>query len=265
MAGVTVQELEAFLTQRCPRRPSAGIKRAATGGGVAGMIAFGVFFIIFSLPFMFIFFPWQLHQEVLMKRGSPATASGVVTSAPDSNMRVNDTPVYTVRFVFTVNDVEREGVSYSTGRRYSSGQTVQIEYLEGNPDIARISGTSITQTGMFGLFVLIFPLAGIGVAYGGLYSYRSKMRILRNGAFAAGQIKDVAATNVRVNNQTVYRIEIDFQIGNGSHRQSAYKTYRAAEIALAQKKQSAGQTVGVLYLPENPGKVLFVDGLVKNK
>lgn len=263
MAKLSIKELERFLTQRCPRRPSPLIKKAALSGGSLGLISFGIIFTLFSLPFIIIFFPWRIHHEVLMMRSKLATTPGVVTKAPDSNMRVNDRPVYTTHFTFSVEERKYEGVSYSIGRRHSPNQSVLIEYVPGAAHIARITGTAISQTGFFGLFVIIFPMAGLGVLCGGYFSYRNKMRILCYGAFATGKVSDVSPTNMQINRQTVYEIDIEFKTNRGIEQHSKYSTHSQSDIAMARNKQQAGDAVGVLYLPEKPEKVLFIDTLVK--
>jgi hypothetical protein len=263
MAKLSVQEFQGFITQRCPRPSTHRIRKTAFSGGIAGAIIFGLIFALFSTPFIILFFPWRIHHEWQLRRGPRETAIGVVTEAPNSNMTVNEKPVYKARFKFAIGESEYEGQSYSIDYRYNTGQSVEIEYLATNPGISRITGSTLNHTGFFGLIVLLFPLVGIGVMSFGYFSYRNRLRILQNGVFAAGQVTDISPTNTRVNNQTVYKIEIAFKTDRGTEQHSSYKTYAAGDIALAREKQQSGETAGLLYLPQNPEKILLVETLIQ--
>lgn len=261
MAKVSLEEMAAFLSQQTPREPTGGMKRIAAKGGCFSL-GLGMVFLLFCTPFMVLLFPWRIHHDIRMATSTVLKAEGRVTAAPDSNMTINEVPVYRTEFVFSVDGEEWDGVSYSRGRRYVVGHEVVVEYVEGMPYIARIEGTGLTY-GWFGVFMLLFPLAGIALMLGGVHAYRKKTRILRMGTFAAGRVTEVARTNVTVNEQPQFRIDVGFALPDGTEQTTSFKTTNRKDIDHARARKDSGEVVGVLYDPDSPSDSIMVDTLLK--
>lgn len=261
MGKVSMEEMAGFLSQDTPREPTAAMKRMAAKGGCFSL-GMGMVLLVFCTPFLLLLFPWRIHHDIRMAASTPETAAGVVTAAPDSNMTVSEVPVYRTEFAFSVDGTEWTGASFSRGRQYAVGQEVVVEYLPEDPHVSRIEGTSLTF-GWFGLFVLLFPLFGVGMIVGGIASYRKKSRILRTGTFAAGHVLEVEATNVTVNERRQYRIEIGFTLPDGTEQTTSWKTTNEEDIQVARSRKSSEAVVGVLYDPGSPSDSILVDTLVK--
>lgn len=261
MGKVSMEEMADFLSQETPREPTGAMKRVAAKDGCFSL-GLGMVLLVFCTPFLFLLFPWRIHDDIRMVTSTPAKAAGKVTAAPDSNMTVNEVPVYRTEFVFSVDGTEWRGESFSRGRRYAVGQEVVVEYLPESPKVSRIEGTSLTY-GWFGLLVLLFPLFGVGMIVGGIVSYRRKTRILRMGVFAAGEVLDVRPTNVTINEKRQYRIEVGFKLPDGTERTVSWKTTDAGDIDVARSRRASGVVVGVLYDADSPSDSILVDTLVR--
>jgi hypothetical protein len=69
---------------------------------------------------------------------------------------------------------------------------VTVEYDPAHPGTNRIQGTRTSPYTPWVLFVLVFPLAGLGVALGGLMAGRRRGRLLRDGELAPATVTGCA-------------------------------------------------------------------------
>ena len=117
---------------------------------------------------------------------STATAQGVVTNVTATNASVNDVTVY--RYEFTFNTPDEQGItgqSYTTGWTRSEGDRVRVEYVPGNPTIARIEEMRLAQFSpwVFAL-TLIFPAVGAALFGAATAGGLRQVTLLRHGEIA---------------------------------------------------------------------------------
>ncbi|MHC4873323.1 MAG: hypothetical protein ACYTFY_15875 [Planctomycetota bacterium] len=266
---VTLNTIEEFLRQPKPRSVPGDIFKKALKNSFGGALGFvlGIFFFIFGAVFSFIFFPWTIGTELQLDMGTPEIAEGKITSTEKTSMSVGGgkhskgTPVYRIRFSFNAegkNDIR--GVSYVTGNRYSRGSGVRIEYIKGSPESCRIKGLRTSAFGYGGLFVVIFPAVGAVIFIIAFNSRRKTKTVLQNGEFSMGQIAEVKATNVKVNNQTRYKVSVSFDL-NGFDKTSTYNAYGPA-VSFARNKMESEEPVGILYNPDNDKQLIVIDSLL---
>ena len=158
----------------------------ASSSGIAingWLVLGGLGFAAFGMIFVYLFFPFHLQRSLALDMGKPATTTGTVVKTEKSCMTSNDEPVYPVRFRFLApveksdsaagveEGVNIEGRCYSDGRSFDAGESVPVEYLPDRPTIARIRGCNLDPAGYFGLFTVIFPLAGFIVAGVGVWRW----------------------------------------------------------------------------------------------
>ena len=256
---VTIEELGRFLEQAPPRRIPASIRRKKRQ---LALMLFGLFFVLFSVPFMFLFFPWRIMDELRLDLGHPALAEGTVTAVEKTKFSENNRAVYAVRFSFATADGKSvRGTSYRTGGGRKSAGRVTVEYMPDEPEVCRMRGLGLTEVGYFGGMVAIFPLIGGAMMFFAWRWTRRQRRLLRDGAFARAEVIAVEQTNMKVNNQRRYKISVGFDSPRGE-TMTTYNAY-GAEVGLARKRLESGDTVGILYDPSRPGRVLMVDSLLK--
>jgi len=263
--SVTVEDLGALLKREPPREIPRSIRKKKRG--LYALVGFGAFFVLFSVPFMWLFFPWQLADELALDLGDPATISGQVVRVEKTNLSVGGgehtegTPVYAIHFTFETSGGETvTGVCYEVGLRHKEGQAVQIEYSSDTPSRSRVKGCKLNPTGYFGCLVIIFPLVGTLMCFFGMRARVRFLRLIRHGAFARGEVVDVKATNVTVNGQKRYKITVSYD----SRRGQTVTTYNAygEDVTVARKRMESAEQVGLLYDPEHPGRVQILDALL---
>lgn len=267
MRGTSIDELEHFLEQSPPRRPPAGIRRAAFpryfGYQMALALVFGLVFILMAAPSLLRIFPLRPYAAIRMSLSAPATTEGEVTDEPVSLFSINGADVYRTHFTFDVDGAHHRGFSHSRGERFAPGDKVGIEYVPGNPRIARIVGTGLTP-GWGILAVMIFPTVGGFVAFTSLRRWYDTRRLLRSGAFAAGRVRSVERLKfVEEDGLPVYRIHIEFKDDNGAELTTSWNTQDEDAVRLARRRRASDGFVGVLYDPVRPKYSILVDSLLR--
>ena len=222
-------------------------------GSPVGQI--GWFFFGFGMIF---FWAFVLNSELptwASFRGELETARGVVTHVEATKASENHARIYANHYSFTGPDrIQYEGVSYSTGTQRHKGDAVIIEFPKGNPATSRIQGMRMGQFGAAVVFVLIFPLVGLGFMLPGLWSGIKANRLLVNGKEALGTLKSKVPTNVKVNKRTVYKLTFEFVAEDGYTYQAVAKSHRP-EILEDEAQEP------LLYDPSDPRNAVMLDSL----
>jgi hypothetical protein len=260
--AVTLDDIETFLRQSVPRQiPKNIFKRLLSPASLIFPVVFGGMFFLLGSIFCAVFFPWRLPTEVVLDLGWGKQAEATVTEVQDTNMTVNQAKVRRVGYEFiTDDDVKVDGHSFLTRNVPAQGALTTVFYLSGNPRANRLIGGRVNAFGYFGIFVAIFPIVGLGFLLGSLWYRRSKVRVLRFGEFAMATVQSIESTNVRVNNETRFKITLDVpSLG----RQATVETYAyGADVNLARQRMSSGESIGVLYDPAKPSRLLVIDRLL---
>lgn len=231
---------------------------------IRGQLLFGGFFsqfgwlwLGFTLIFMWVFGGLTGINDLNFLIRNTATASGTITSIESTSTSENETPVYANHFTFRVERLEAEfrGVSYTTGRQFQVGETVAVEYVDGNPDISRIQNT---RSGTFSLWVSclvgIFPAIGFVFVGIGLSSGFKANRLLTHGKVALGTLIDKSPTNTRINNQTVYKLTFEFTADDGQPYQATAKSHTPYLLEDEVTEQ-------LVYDPYRPTRAVLLDSL----
>jgi hypothetical protein len=87
--------------------------------------------------------------------------------------------------------------------------------------------------------------------------------LLRDGAFALGDVTEVKETNVTVNDKRRYRVTVSLNVG-GEELSASYHAY-GEEVDLARTHMANGEKVGVLYDPHRPRNMLLAETLLGGK
>lgn len=260
--SVTVEELRDFLSGSVPRIVPPNIRRSAVRRIPRTIIAMGMIFALFSVPFMTVFFPWRLLDDLWLNAGAQVARDGVVDACVATSMTENNQRVFKFEFSFTPGGgARRTGSCYASGVSRDAGSRVAVEYLPSRPAVARIEGCRLSAFHWAAGFVILFPLIGVAMVFFAVRARRRVVRLLADGVFSAGRIESVEATAVRVNNQTRYRVTVVFKDGT-TDRRSSYSAY-GPEAELAEQKRAEGAVVGVLCNPADPSQILLIDELVR--
>jgi hypothetical protein len=224
--------------------------------GVTGAI--GAIFLVMGLAFTIVFTQGYRPVDDIRLALSPATAAGIINSVRSTGATENEVPVYKYVFTFTTNREQKiTGESFTTGEQWSDGTPATIEYLPGDPAIARIQGTRLSEFAPWVLFILIFPAIGLAMfgwsAFGGL---RAAM-LFRSGETADARILSARPTSVSVNNIPVMEYFYEIRTPSGD-------TYNGSAKSLPSDRIGDEAAEPALYLPSNPSRSTLVDAIPLN-
>jgi len=222
-------------------------------GNVGGL---GAIFFVGGLLFALIFGAGFSPLDELRMALATEIASGVVTDVAGTSATENEAPVYRYEFVFTTADGrEITGQSYTAGRVWSAGDSVQVRYVPSKPSIARMEEArrSVFSPWIFAL-TLIFPLVGgVLFAVAAIRGLRW-LAFLRHGEVSSARLLSQRATNVRVNDKPVMEYTYEFEARDGESYPGSSKAVRTQRIGDEAREP-------VLYLPRDPYRSVLIDGL----
>ena len=239
--------------------PSLGPPRAVTPDALAAMgsdfvtFVFGWFFACFGMLFVIVFRPLDAVSERWAFAGETVREPAVVRLVEKTNLTVNDRRVW--RAEATVDRAGREAVvtSYSFGRpRLKAGRAVDVESPPGDPGGGRIRGLRRSPADLGGLFVLLFPAAGLAmVGWRAVWAVR-EARLYRHGVLAVGRVGLGEWTATTINGRRVRRYHYQFEAADGSEATGQLRTHAGEG-----PPPPPGKAL-VLYLPERPWRSLLV-------
>ena len=289
--GATIEELGEFLKQEPPRSVPRVIRKAGLKGSTWVAILFGFIFVGAGIPFLYIFFPWNLASEIQLDYGEIVTTKGTIQTMTETSMTMRSrhqrygTPVSEVIFTFPVKNAAasqgqqliQNGTCYITGALYQRvgrakgnqtkrvliqpGQRVTIEYLKRDPSICRVKGARLNPAGNFGIFIILFPILGFCLVYFSLRHRKMKMHLLKYGHFATGVVTDINPSGVRFNGEVQYAITVTFNPGDGDLTSTCNAPDRWVKDD--ERKMEGGENVGILYDPHKPQRMLITDSLIQ--
>ncbi len=249
-----------------PREVPFRAQLAVLFGGVTQQIGWG--FVLFGLLFGWIF---GLNSEALTLiefRGELGLTDGDVAAVYETAASENKRSIYGVRYRYQVGEANHVGVSFGLSNNFTPGQVVKVQYLVNRPDRSRIEGMRVRRFGAFAIFPMLFPLVGLGLAIRGLFGGLLVRRLLKIGRLAFGRLVHKAATNTRVNKQTVYKLTFEFSVPKGA-KLFGYREAAEQGADVYQVHHKTHQTIELedepeeplLFDPDNPHRAYPIDGL----
>lgn len=182
----------------------------------------------------------------------------IVTRVEETSSSINDEKVfrYDYRFVMPEGDA-LIGSSYtvpSSGRSPQVGQTVTVEYLTASPQISRIAGMRRKPFGPEILFVLIFPIVGLGLAGYFWTRGRQSVALLARGREAQAALSSEEITSYRVNSQQLYRLTMLYEDEDG-------RVHEVKKLTANPQLYRGRADVPILYDPRRPTRVLLIEDM----
>ncbi|MEO7413692.1 MAG: hypothetical protein ABIZ81_10065 [Opitutaceae bacterium] len=245
-------QLAAVLASPIPRVLPREVRRAILSQ--AAPLSFGIFGALFGgfgLVFVWIFFPRNIAQEWRLNSEETARAAGFIHGAADTWMTVNKEKVSIYLFEFR-NEAGAmlRGQCFTTGRRWQTGDIVDIIYLRENPAIARPDGARLSSTNMGSMIVVLFPLGGAGLALWVAISRRRTVNAFVNGRVIEAFVTDIEHTQTIVNDYSVYKIT--FEQPGLAHEPIILRHWKPKVVAFLQTRRETQQPVFLLADPRNP-------------
>jgi hypothetical protein len=231
-----------------PRHVPLGVRLRLMFGGFIPM--FGFFFYLVGFVISLGIAP---SIELPSSDGPHDTVPAEVTSVYSSNVKVNNERVWAVEFGFRVDGRYHTGKSFSTTQA-AVGQHYDAEVPRGQPERAVLAGMTRKPMPLWCAFVLLFPLVGIAFVLVAVTRGRRAARLLAEGEVARGKLVGKRATNVSVNNRTVFELRFEFIATNGEKYEAVARTHQPALLEDEPTEQ-------LVYLAAAPEQATLIDHL----
>jgi hypothetical protein len=207
---------------------------------------------IFGFSMIFFWaFAWNADFSFINFREPFERTVGRVTAVESTGASENRQSITLHRYEYFVDGNTYRGTSYTTGQELQKGDEVTIEY-KADPPRSRIVGMRRGEFGPFVLFVVIFPLAGLGILVPSTIVGRKRSYLLRCGVFTTGMLKSKTATNMTVNNRRVFALTFEFTARDGRHFETEAKSSQPGTL-----EDEAQEPL--LYDPDNPSIAYLLD------
>ncbi len=188
--------------------------------------------------------------------GKIETVEGVATHSFKTKVSDDGDPVFENHYKFkTKEGIEYNDFSYAVDQDIESGTAITIEYPKGKPQYSRIIGM---QRNIYGAVAVLFPIPFLGI---GLWLILSSMKkslrglhLLKYGQLTKGKLISKVPTNMKINEQTVYKLTFCFQDNLGSKFNVSEETHlpHLLEDDIEEK---------LLYSKRNPNYAIMLDSL----
>ncbi|MCO7224284.1 DUF3592 domain-containing protein [Pleionea sp. CnH1-48] len=211
-------------------------------------------FFGFSCIFFWIFAA-TADLSFIYYQGEVKKTQGQIFESYETNLEVNERSVYAYHYRFFLEGQgEFEDVSYSSGRRYGSGDNVTIEYPAGSPDKSRIAGLRRSEMGPWAALIGVFAFVGLLWLLLKLKASIKVTSLLKRGVIGEAVLASKERTNTEINDQTVYKLTFRFTDEKGDEHETVVKTHQTR--ALTDNKKEP-----VIYNPDKPDDAAMLDAL----
>lgn len=217
-------------------------------------VLFGSFFFAFGMIFFWVFIdPYAIYKDIILHNDHKNT-EGTITDIRDTNVSINKERVLGYKYTFSHDNEDYSGESFMTRKRLNEGNNVKIIFHPDNPHISKISGTNLNIGGYASLFVLIFPLVGLTLAFFGYKSGSKQLSMLKSGIITHALVSDVKKTNVTVNNRRVFKVKMEYQDSRGGTHTNYHSTTEPSVL-------TDEPTELILYNPQKPSDFWPIDDM----
>ena len=221
----------------------------------APTIIIGIAFTLMSTLFSFVFIGMADFSSFKFSDNDKIT-QGTVTAVIPTNASENDVPVYKFEFEYTqANGTLTKDFCFANGQVFDVGESVNIQYTNHKPPLAKIVDTKKAEFGIFPVFILLpFFVIGLSFLIFPLISRLKAIRILENGIVGKGVLIQKLPTNVSINKRTVYELVFKFTATDG-------KSYKAIAKSHIPERLEDEQEELLVYLAEKPWEAVLLDTL----
>lgn len=197
------------------------------------LVQFGWFFLGFGLLFTWIFLPASDLLSLLRSTDDWHVQTATITAVSSTNMSENDNVIYKNFYEYPYDASTFLGSSYTLGKRHEVGETASIRIHPTRPYNSVLENGRAAPFSPVVLFVLVFPLVGLGMVLFGTFVNIHNIRLLKIGTFTRGKLLSKVGTNqyVKINNTTypVYSYTFEFE-HLGKLHQATCKTHVIAPL-----------------------------------
>jgi hypothetical protein len=216
----------------------------------------GFLFGIIGLSLV-IYFSFELNWKILFAGKSDfAQSNATITESIETQYSADDVPLYEYRYRYSPDGRNTHVGSFlEYGGTYRIGQQIRIEYLTDSPEVSRFSGTDRRN------FDEIMFLAGIGsllvgffFLYPSIRKTRRERKILIFGLPARGKLISAEPTQMKVNEQPVYKLTYEYSTGKNKSQKFSIRSHMIRNLSEEHFEK-------LVYDPRKPSRALVIDTL----
>lgn len=170
--------------------------------------------------------------------------------------REGGSQIYRYSFSYEVSNRQYKGVSYSTGKAHQPGDA-EIEYLPGQPEVARVAGTRVGKMGRDAVLISLLPILAFLWMAALLTKGWGARRMLALGQVAEGEVTDAQVAR-STSPDRVDRWKVRFEFHTPSE-----ETFRGTTVTDLLSEPKPGDPLDVIYLPRRPKRHRYLGELVR--
>ncbi|MCK4748237.1 MAG: DUF3592 domain-containing protein [Bacteroidales bacterium] len=216
----------------------------------------GFLFTVIGLAFV-IYFSFELNWKILLAGKNDLTpAVAYITDYHETQYSINDQFLFEYHYKYSVDSKNSGSGSFlEYPECYETGQEIQIEYLKNSPGVSRISGKDRSNFDqiMF-LAGVVGLLAGFFFLYPSCRKTRRERKILMAGMPASGKLIHAEPTNLKVNDQTVYKLIYEYSTGNNKSQKFSVRSHMIRNLSDEHSEK-------LIYDPRIPSRAVIIDTL----
>ncbi len=230
----------------------------AIGWVVAMLVVFGTW------PLVGKVFPDRLLEDLRLDLDHQEQVATVVDAVPAGPTVIRqeggvdvELAVHAVRFRFLPLGAEPEvqAVSHLLPPIPVPGADVLVEFDPEDPSIARVSGSTRSQTPRIGAFIIVLPAIAIAWLSRVLRQRRAQRALLTSGVALTARVRTVRETKATLGPG---RIQADLALSDGSGRTVDHDLVRR-EGRLLRERAETGEELLLLVSPRQSTHILILD------
>lgn len=216
----------------------------------------GFLFSLVGLAFV-LYFSFQLNWKIIFAgKDDFAPAQGYITGYNETAFSENDNTLFEYHYRFNLEkESTHSGVFLEYAGSYQIGQEIQVEYLKNSPGVSRILGRDRRNYHQIMFFAGIGGLlAGFLFLYPSCKKTRRERKIIMAGFPTKGKLILAEPTNLKVNEQTVYKLTYEYPTGNNKSQKFSVRSHMIRNF-------SDEHFENLIYDPGKPSKAVIIDTL----
>jgi hypothetical protein len=235
--------------------PSLGIRGSAATmiGGVALVIGL----VLSAIAGVMLRTDWRFAREGQTTRGTILTKMVNVSTSRVGSTGTNRTRHYEATYRYAVGGTTIEGrdeLTKSGWDTLTEGAPADVLFLSTDPASSRLAGPRpwIAKT-LLGPIGLVVAVCGAALFVRGRRDAATQPRLERSGVTTRGTVRTLQAGRFRINDETMWRLEYEYQDAAG-HRHVSVHDLPEDEAGL----WKVGEVGVVRYDPQRPADVVWL-------
>jgi hypothetical protein len=245
-----------FLSMPLPRRIPEELAHAALKIPEArSSYLLGCIFFLVGLFFCWGFAPVQLVKQWQLQQGESMAAPGLVNRVVETNAKSNGRRIFQYHYQFQPGDGQIHfGSAYTTGKRWSEGDSLDVRYLANDRSISLPQGDRLDKFSVSASLVFIFPIVGFFLIFTPLQQKRFRKYLLQHGKLATATVTSVKTSRWSRLNQHRHTIEL-VRMEDGM--KIVRRTYDLSEASFVYMMLELKEKTMILQDPRRPSWLIF--------